>query len=74
MRIRHLKKRSARTEPDTAQGWANLMRRVLARAKKLRDRRVGGLERAAHNGQINQTLKRMGIICEADILREFPDP
>jgi len=74
VRIRHLKPKPKPREPDTPQGWVRLMRRVLARAKKLRDRRVPGLEEAVRKGQIRQALKRMSIICEPDILREFPDP
>lgn len=74
MRIRHLKPKSKRREPNSPQDWARLMRSVLDRAKKLRDRRVPGLEEAVRKGQARQTLKRMSIICEVDVLREFPDP
>lgn len=74
MRIRHLKPKPKRREPSTPQEWITLMRRVISRAKKLRDRRAAGLEEAVRQRKTHQTLKRMGIICEADILREFPDP
>lgn len=48
-----------------------LMRVCLARAKELNDRRLPGLMRAIQDNKVALTLKRMGIICMADIDREF---
>lgn len=61
-------------EPTTERAWRLLMQKVLARARQLQDRREKGLQAAINQGTIAQTLKRMGIICETDIMREFPDP
>lgn len=63
-----------RREPATARDWHRLMQKVIARARQLKDRREPGLQSAINQGAIPQTLKRMGIICETDIRREFPDP
>jgi hypothetical protein len=45
----------------------------MARATLLRDRRLQGLQGVLSRGQAAKHLKLMGIICENDILREFPD-
>lgn len=58
--------------PKTPFEWDNLMRKVLARAKEQGDRRHQGLTGAIERGQSATVLRRMGIISEADILREFP--
>ena len=75
-RIRYAKanqKKPSRA-PNTPMAWLRLMQKVIARARQLRDRRVPGLERALKEQTMDKMLRRMGIICEADILREFPDP
>jgi len=60
--------------PRTPHEWDNLMRRVIARAAQVQDRRLQGLQGVISSGETSKFLKRMGIICENDILREFPDP
>lgn len=59
--------------PKTPFEWENLMRQVMARARDQRDRRHEGLKGVIERGEAAKVLRRMGIICEADIQREFPD-
>lgn len=54
--------------------WNVLMRKTLARAQLIGDRRSTALQQALREGTVEKTLRRMSIVCEADILREFPDP
>jgi hypothetical protein len=60
--------------PKTPHEWDNLMRKVMARAAEVQDRRLQGLQGVISRGETAKFLKRLGIICENDILREFPDP
>lgn len=53
--------------------WNQLMRKALARAQEIGDSRVGSLQQALREGTVEKTLRRMSIVCEADIAREFPD-
>lgn len=62
-----------RTQMSPA-GWDALMRRVIQRAEALGDRRLEGLKRASQEGRSEAFLRKLGIIGEVDILREFPDP
>ncbi len=55
-------------------GWASLMRQVIARAETVGDRRVAGLKAALQGGESEALLRKLGIICENDVAREFPDP
>jgi len=59
--------------PKTPFEWDNLLRKVMDRAKAQGDRRHAGLQGVIRRGDSAKVLQRMGIICEADILREFPD-
>lgn len=59
--------------PQDAYGWVQLAQRAIIAAEKAKDRRVVGLRAALVNGSLlEKTLRQMGIICDADILREFP--
>jgi len=60
--------------PKTPHEWDGLMRKVMARAVQVQDRRLQGLQGVISRGETAKFLKKMGIICENDILREFPDP
>jgi hypothetical protein len=76
MSTRILKSRvqpSTNKTPKTHHEWDNLMRKVIARAKEQQDRRLEGLQGVIPKGQSAKFLKKLGIICENDILREFPD-
>lgn len=55
-------------------GWEALMQRAISRAERLQDRRLDGLKRAMQEGKSETFLRKLGIICETDLLREFPDP
>lgn len=59
--------------PTRALEWKRLMEKTLARADKLKDRRAAGLRQAVVDGRAEPLLRRMGIISEADLLREFPE-
>lgn len=61
-------------EPTTSREWQKLMLKVIERATKLKDPRVQALKNAISEARTAQVLKRMRIICDNDILREFPDP
>lgn len=77
MSIRILKPRAQSTGnpiPKTPHEWDNLMRKVQARAALVQDRRLQGLQGVISRGETARFLRRLGIICENDILREFPDP
>jgi len=49
------------------------MRKALTRAQETGDPRVNSLQQALREGSVETTLRRMSIVCEADVLREFPD-
>lgn len=61
-------------EPQTEREWRKLMMKVIARAEKVGDHRVGKLKEAITQGKVTTMLKRMRIICDNDISRVFPDP
>lgn len=53
--------------------WNQLMRKALTRAQEVGDSRVASLQQALREGTVEKTLRKMSIVCEADIAREFPD-
>lgn len=59
--------------PSTPGGWSLLLGHVIARATELSDRRLAGLLSAQSEGRSEKLLRSMGILSDADILREFPD-
>lgn len=75
-RVRDLRKAEAqRRSPTTNGGWHRLLLAVLARARVLGDRREKGLAAVLKDrNRIPGVLRKMGIICETDIMRVFPDP
>jgi len=58
--------------PKTTHQWAQLMRSVLARAETVKHPIVNGLREAQAKGKTEEFLRRLGIICQQDIEREFP--
>lgn len=60
--------------PQSPIEWDRLMKKVIDRATQLKDRRLAGLQGVIQQGRSAVFLRKMGIICENDILREFPDP
>lgn len=61
--------RGAKTQTD----WRKLMIKVINRAKLVNDQRLPKLLEAQSQGTSEACLRRMSVICDADILREFPD-
>ncbi len=57
--------------PQTSQAWGVLMNAVIRRLTQL-GRPTAAMQDAYANGRSEQTLRRMGIICQTDIDREFP--
>jgi len=53
--------------------WRKLMLASIEMAEKVDSRHAPGLRQALASGQIESTLRRMGIISAADIAREFPE-
>lgn len=72
-RVRLLRKTTVKRGPSNPVEWERLLRKAIARAEMLQDRRVAGLKAALAQGKAEQALKRLGVIREEDLLREFPD-
>lgn len=52
--------------------WDRLLRQAIQLAEQQQDARLKSLQMAAQQGQAMKVLKRMGIIGENDLKREFP--
>ena len=52
--------------------WERLASRAIAQAELAKDSRASAIRNALATGNSAQALKRLGIIGEADIQREFP--
>lgn len=52
--------------------WESLMQRAIQLAQQKKDPRLGVLQLGSQQGKAQATLKRLGIIGEADLTREFP--
>ena len=77
MTTRILKSRvqpSVTKKPVTPREWDDLLRKVMARATQVQDRRLQGLQGVIPKGESQKLLRKLGIVCENDILREFPGP
>lgn len=56
----------------TPQQWVQLATKALAAAEKAKDtRRARAIQLSLQQGNPSKVLRRLGIICEADIQREF---
>jgi hypothetical protein len=53
--------------------WEGLMQQAIQRATRLKDSRLRMLQAAASEGRSAIVLKKMGIVGEADLAREFPN-
>lgn len=53
--------------------WNQLLRRAIARAQNSQDPRLPLLQQALRAGTAEAALRRMSVICDADIDREFRD-
>jgi len=58
--------------PRSPREWDALARKAIARATLLDDRRLHGLKAAIVAGKTAEHLRKMSIVSEADVLREFP--
>jgi hypothetical protein len=56
----------------TPAAWDKLLKSAIARAETKNHPRLQALKSVQGTGKTAEVLKKMGIICEADILREFP--
>lgn len=72
MTTRFLNPTPAAGIPKNSIEWHRLMTQAIARAEAGGSKRVQILRQALASGQIEQTLRRMGIISVVDIEREFP--
>ncbi len=59
--------------PQNPIEWRKLMMIAIEQAERNGSRHLSGLRRAMASGQIESTLRRMGIISPGDIAREFPE-
>jgi hypothetical protein len=53
--------------------WLQLLRKAIARAQATKDPRLNGLQQAMATSSAEKILRRMSIICDADLIREFPE-
>ena len=60
------------THPQSHDDWHRLMVAALDAATKANDPRVSAMRLALAKGQTEQHLRKLGIICLADLQREFP--
>lgn len=60
--------------PANHVGWNDLIRQVIERAELRGDRRLSGLRKSLTDGRAEAHLRRLGIISETDLHREFPTP
>lgn len=60
--------------PTTIEGWKTLLDQAVTRATERSDRRLQGLLRARQDGTAEKILRTFGIISEACLDREFPEP
>lgn len=58
--------------PSRREDWKQLLNKAIARADAAGDRRVEGLRQALIDGAAERHLRRLGIIHEVDLTREFP--
>jgi len=58
--------------PERKVDWHRLLQQVIRRAEQLGDRQLPGLRRSLADGKAEKTLRRLGIIHDGDIEREFP--
>jgi hypothetical protein len=58
--------------PERREDWKQLLRKTIARAELTGDRRLEGLKCALVDGAAEKHLRRLGIIHDVDLTREFP--
>lgn len=73
IRVRKLNPTPPKRGPMGRAQWVQLLRKAISKAQLVKDARQEALQAALLAGTAEPTLRKMSIICEADILREFPD-
>lgn len=68
--MRKYLRKSGKKKSDTGISWRLLHKRALSRAEELEDPRVRDLKHWASNPE--KALRRLSIISEVDLEREFP--
>ena len=58
--------------PQRREDWNKLLKAALQRAEANQDRRSEGIKRAMIDNKAEAHLRRLGIVCDADLTREFP--
>lgn len=53
--------------------WVLLLKKAISKAQVTKDDRVQALQNALMTDTAEKVLRRMSIICDADLQREFPD-
>lgn len=71
-RVRKLEPAQASLAPVGQNQWNQLLRKALGAAELAKDPRLATLRQAMMSGTAEKTLRRMSLICEADLQREFP--
>ncbi len=56
----------------TTEDWNRLIQAAIQMAEKTGDSRVAGLREALAKGQTERFLRKLGIVCPSDLMREFP--
>jgi hypothetical protein len=59
--------------PERREDWKQLLRKAIEVAERTGDRRVEGLKRALVDNAAEKHLRRLGIIHDGDLTREFPN-
>ena len=57
--------------PKSPVEWNALLRKAISRAEAIEDSRLAGLKLALSKGQAERKLRRMCIVSDADLDREF---
>jgi hypothetical protein len=65
--------RQARITPILPHEWLTLLKTAIAQAEQRGDPRLEGFRKGLEVGQAERVLRRLGIVCQADLRREFPE-
>jgi hypothetical protein len=59
--------------PSSPSAWNSLLSQAIRRAEVTGDNRLGGLKRAMVERTAEKTLRKLGILTDTDLQREFPE-
>lgn len=71
-RVRKLEPSTPSLAPVGQSQWNQLLRRAISAAELAKDPRLTALRQAMMANTAEKTLRRMSVICDADLQREFP--